>query len=81
MSNTITAVEKALIASLKTLPELPTVVAPSVLVAQSVKLNAEERAAITARQAVFGKLGLPTAVTLVVQDHRGVRIGDLVFTG
>lgn len=79
MTNTITTEELELIASLKTLPELPTVIAPSVLVAQSVKFTSEERKAIAARQQVFLKLGLPGAVSVPVVDHLGVRIGELVF--
>jgi len=78
MSNTITAEELALVASLKTLPELPTVIAKSMLIAQSVKFSREERAAIQARQDVFAKLGMP-GVNVPVLDHQGVRIGELVF--
>lgn len=79
MSNTITAEERALIASLKTLPAIPTVIAKSMLIAQTVKFTAEERAAISARADVFAKLGMP-GVNVPVMDHQGVRIGELRFT-
>jgi hypothetical protein len=78
MTNTITTEEIALIASLKALPELPTVIARSMLVAQSVKFTREERAAIQARQDVFAKLGMP-GVNVPVLNHQGGRIGELVF--
>ena len=79
MSNTITTEELELIASLKALPAVPTVIAPSMLVAQSVKFSTEERQAVAARQQVFLKLGLPGVVNVPVIDHQGVRIGELVF--
>lgn len=79
-NSTITAEELALIASLKTLPAVPVVVAQSMLYAQSVKFTDEERAAITARQQVFLKLGMPGRVTVPVFHHEGGRIGELIFT-
>lgn len=78
MSNTITAEELSLIASLKTLPEIPTVTARSMLIAQTVRFTTEERTAISLRANVFAKLGMP-GVNVPVLDHSGVRIGELVF--
>lgn len=78
-ANTITPEELALIATLKSLPALPVVVAGSMLYAQGVKLTSEERANIKERQRVFLALGLPGTVNLRVEDHAGARLGSLQF--
>lgn len=68
-----------LIAQLKSLPQLPSITAGSMLYAQGVRLSLEERQAIRERKAIFVQLGMPGSVTLPVHDFTGARIGELVF--
>lgn len=69
----------ALIAEIQSLPDVPSIVAKSVLIAQSVKLSDDDKVAIEARRAFFAKMGMPESVSLPVFDLDGVRIGELRF--
>lgn len=66
-------------ARITALPELPTVVAASMIYAQGWRPTAQERAAIAARSEFFKWAGMGPAVTVPVVNFEGGRIGSLTF--
>lgn len=66
--------------SIRDLPELPTVYAVSMLVAQGYRPSKGERAAITARADFFESEELGREVHIrVVDPYTGAHIGSLIF--
>lgn len=66
-------------AAVAALPELPTVIANTMMFAQSYEPTRVERAAIDARREFFRWVGMPTNVNVPVRDEQGGLIGHLVF--
>jgi hypothetical protein len=63
-----------------TLPALPAVSAPNMLIAQGWKPNRDELAAIEARADFFESEDLPREVHIRVVDvYTGARIGSLIY--
>lgn len=61
----------------KALPELPVVHADSMIYAQAVRLDPEQRAAIAEHRRFYRDAGVPATVALKVYNRDGAVIGTL----